>query len=428
MGEGRVRDTDTNVYDIKTKVKVEKSTLDGHIKRCLDLRDIVGNRNTLLEILDEERFKSIKVETKDIANKKKIKYYVVEDGMPVFQVNDFLDTKGKSENTRKKYSNIMCRFLNYLNGRNLSYWDADNNVVEDYIKFRVYGGNSNLTLMKSAINFKTIMDDITVIKAFYQWLTKRYIRVNMSFYKEKKHTKSSFLYAEIGCIDGEDIVSKHINSLGESKEYVKWYTEEQIEAILSNLKTTRDKAIFLCTLDGGMRIDEVLSVQRKDYDVNNQCITPSRTKSTKIRIVKLSKRTCNMLENYLIGEREEAEYNSNTRSDYLFININRGVNQGKPVEYHNFLKILKRASKRAGLPEEQIRTHSGRSSKAMDYIKVQARHPELNLTDSQIATNMGWENINTIKYYKDHRNEELGLMAQEKINKIKDGGEVKDEV
>ena len=62
----------------------------------------------------------------------------------------------------------------------------------------------------------------------------------------------------------------------------------------------------------------------------------------------------------------------------------------------------------------------------MEYLKAQARHPELNLTDSQIATNMGWENINTIKHYKDHQNEELGLMAHEKILKAKEKTEDKE--
>ncbi|MDZ4954507.1 tyrosine-type recombinase/integrase [Clostridium perfringens] len=424
----RVGNTEVNVYDIKTKKKIERNTVDGPIKKYLDLRDIVDNRNTLLSVLDEDRFKSIRVETRDIANNKVTTHYVVDDGLPVFQVNEFLDTKNDSENTRRKYSNIMSRFLNYLNGRNLHYLDANNNVVEDYIKFRIYGGDTNLTLLKSTINFKTIMDDISVIKAFYKWLTRRYNRLNISFYTEKRRNKSGFLYAEIGSMDYDSIVSKHLHSLGESREYIKWYTEEQIEALLSNLRTKRDKAIFLCTLDGGMRIDEVISIQRKDYNIQKQCITPSRTKSKKLRTVKLSKETCDMIEDYLRGEREDAEYNSNRISSYLFININKGPTQGKPVGYHNFLKILKRAAKRAGLPGDQIRTHSGRSSKAMEYLKVQARHPELNLTDAQIATNMGWANIDTIKHYKDHQNEELGLMAQEKINMIKSNGKSEDEV
>ena len=178
-----------NVYDIRTKEKIKRSTYGGRIKKYLDLRDIVGERDALLSVLDEERFKSIKVETKDIVNNKATTYYVVDNGLPVFQVNEFLDTKNDSENTRRKYSNIMSRYLNYLNGRNLHYIEANNNVIESYIKFRVYGGNDNLTLMKSSINFKTIMDDISVIKAFYQWLTRRNINLNISFYKTNCQAK-----------------------------------------------------------------------------------------------------------------------------------------------------------------------------------------------------------------------------------------------
>lgn len=426
--DNTVRSIEEKVYDIKTKKKIERSTLDGRIRNYLDIRDIVHNRDALLGVLEEERFKSIKVETKDMANNKAITYYVVDEGLPVFQVNEFLDTKNASEHTRKKYSNIMCRFLNYLNGRNLSYLDGSNEVIEEYIKFRIYGGDSNLTLLKSPINFKTIMDDTSVIKSFYQWLVRRYHMLDISFYTKKRRVNSSFLYAEIGSMDYEEIVTKYIDSLGESREYIKWYKDDEIEALISNLRTARDKAIFLCTLSGGVRIDEVLSVKREGYDVENGTITPSRSKSKRIRTVKISKEACDMINNYLIGEREEAEYNSNKRCPYLFINLNKGENQGEPVGYHSFRNILRRASRRAGLPEEQIRTHSGRSSKVMVLLKAQARNPELNLTDAMIAGIMGWENIGTIKSYKDHQNEELGMMAHEKINKTKDKNESDNEV
>ena len=188
--DNRERMEEPNVYDIKTKKKLKRIDASGRIGKYLDLRDIVNERSTLLGVLGEDRFKSIKAETLDIANNKAYTYYVVDDGLPVFQVNEFLDTKRDSENTVRKYSNIMSRFLNYLNQRDMDYFEADNNVVEDYIKFRIYGGDSNLTLLKSTINYKTIMDDITVIKAFYLWLSRRCTRLNMSFYNEKRNIKS----------------------------------------------------------------------------------------------------------------------------------------------------------------------------------------------------------------------------------------------
>lgn len=409
-------DTVDNLYDLNTKKKIS-----GQVnQKEVYLGDIIIFDNPILNIFDEDRYKVIKVTTEDMDKKGKNIYYVVDAGLPVFQVNEFLDTKNDSENTRKKYSGAMCRFLNYLNDRNLHYWDASNNEVEDYIKFRVYGGNDNLTLMKSPISFKTIMDDITVIKGFYTWLRKRHNRIKMSFLSKERVNTASYLYAEIGSTDYEEIVTKHLNSLSESKEYIKWYTDEQIDALVSNLKSKRDKAIFMCTIDTGMRIDEVLSVLRKDYKVETGNITPSRTKSKEIRTLQLTKGTCELIDDYLLGEREEAEFNSKVKSPYLFINLKKGPMQGKPVGYHNFRKILLSAAQKAGLPPDQIRTHSGRSTKAMEYLHVQSNNPELNLTDSQIASNMGWQSINTIKHYKDHRNESLGLSAQQKIAKSKE--------
>lgn len=406
-----------SVIDLSSRDKREKQE---EIKKIIDLSEILISESQRINLLDENRFKVIRVDATDTDGNCKLRDMVVDRGIPAFQVNEWLDTKNDKINTGKKYANIMCRFLNYLETRNMKYWDVSNNEVEDYIMYRLYGGQENVTLLRSNIKYKTIMDDITVITQFYKWLVIRIKRIKIKFFKKEQYNKCSFLFAEIGVTDYDAIVERRLSSMESSREYIKWYTEEQVDAINSNLNRQRDKAIFLCTVDGGFRIDEAFSIKLEDYDANDRTITPSRTKSKKIRTVKLSERSSNMVDNYIIGERADAEYTSGIHSDCLFININRGRNQGKTVKYSNFLKILKKAAQRAGLPGELIRTHSGRSSKAMEYLKVQARNPELNLTDAQIATNMGWENINSIKPYKDRKNEELGMMAQEKIQAAND--------
>ena len=56
-GECRMINLSDNVYDIRTKEKIKRSTYGGRIKKYLDLRDIVGERDALLSVLDEERLK-----------------------------------------------------------------------------------------------------------------------------------------------------------------------------------------------------------------------------------------------------------------------------------------------------------------------------------------------------------------------------------
>lgn len=53
-----------------------------------------------------------------------------------------------------------------------------------------------------------------------------------------------------------------------------------------------------------------------------------------------------------------------------------------PLSYRNYLAILKGCAWRAGIDPAKIRTHSGRSTKAMEFIEHQILHPEDGLTDA----------------------------------------------
>lgn len=399
---------------------------DEYGRRTIDLREILGGA-AQVSFSCKERFMVVRVGRKSLDGEDTNKDYIVESvsRIPLFQANEWLDTKNANENTGKKYANILCRFLNYLDFRNLEYWDVTNNVVEDYILYRLTGGKDNVTLMRAKIKYKTIKDDVNVIQQFYKWLSIRILRIDIKSENKKNYKQYTYLFAEIGEADYETIIKPRLDSMDSSREYIKWYTDEEIEAICSNFTKTRDKAIFLCTVDGGLRIDEALSIKISDYDANQNIVTPSRSK-TKVRAIKLTQKTCDVLNNYILGERADAEYESGRYSEFMFLNINKGASQGKPMGYLNFYKILKKAAGRAGLPEELIRTHSGRSTKAMEYLKIQARNPELNLTDKQIATNMGWSDIRTIDAYRDRRNEELAMMAQEKIQQARENYKNKD--
>lgn len=407
------RDNPKLVYLTREKIK------EGNLK--IDLTEIIKESNEF-ELNKAPRYKMVNAIVPSLFGDKEEKYYVIDRGAPVFQINEWLDTKNERVNTGKKYANILTRFLNYLDEVNKKYWQVSNNDIEDYILYRMYGGKDNITLIKSKIRYKTISDDIMVLKQFYKWLSKRIKRISIKSQKKKMINTFSYLFAEIGETDYESIVEKKLDSMPDTREYLKWYTKEQVNAMISQFKTLRDKAIFWCTIDGGMRIDEVLSIKVNDYDFNDNTIVPSRSKSKSLRTIKLSKSTCDVINNYMLAERAIAETEANTFCDYMFINLRKGEMQGKAMSYNNFYRILKRYAEKAGFPVEQIRTHSGRSTKAMEYLEVQALYPEDNLTDAQIMTSMGWTNIKSIEPYRNNKNKVIAKLAQEKVQSRKTKG------
>jgi integrase/recombinase XerD len=112
-----------------------------------------------------------------------------------------------------------------------------------------------------------------------------------------------------------------------------------------------------------------------------------------------------------------AENRSSIISQSLFININEGRNQGQPLSYRNYLKILKRCAARVNLDEAKIRTHNGRSTKAMEYLEYQALHPEAGITDVIIAECFGWNSLDSIKHYRDHNNQVIAKSVSEKLHR-----------
>jgi len=130
-------------------------------------------------------------------------------------------------------------------------------------------------------------------------------------------------------------------------------------------------------------------------------------------------KTCNIINSYIQTERAVAETESNRISQYLFINLNSGKEQGKPLSYHNYLKILKKCAKRAGFDESKIRTHNGRSTKVMEFLERQALHPEENITDAIIMESFGWRSLDSIDHYRDHNNQ---IIAKAVMDKLHQGG------
>ena len=371
---------------------------------------------------EDMKYKVVKGKVSLDNGKTEDRWFVIKNGIPIFEINEWIEKKSiRKLSTGKKYAYSLVKFLNYLELRNKLYYTANKSDVEYFIDYLIFGVTPDLNYIniEGRVTYSTIRGYITTITEFYRWLEDNGLNSNMTFTKKKDYYNSSnsYLYGQIWGSNYNVIIDDRIGRLKPSKDYIKWYTDEETHALESNFLTLRDRVVFLLTMQG-LRIDEVLSIRLMDYDRDELIVKPHRSKGKAIgqgRPIVLTEDLCEDIDNYIWNERAEAEVNSGQISDMLFINIKNSNTQGETLKYKNYIQILKSCAKRAGLDYKKIRTHSGRSSRTMELLRHQAKYPEDNLTDEMIRQIMGWNSPTSINPYKNHQDIELAKLASEKV-------------
>lgn len=346
-------------------------------------------------------------------------YFILEDQLPIYEINKWLEYKSrKSKNTSRQYAYNLCRFLNYLDGLEKEYRSATQKDVMNFLDNCLFQDERKILKIESKLTYSSIVAYFTTIRDFYKYLEDE-LSPEIITQNNKRKTRSAkyhYLYGQIWDVDTEQVLKVKLNRIKNNTKHIKWYTDEQIQVILSNLKTWRDKSIFLLTLEG-FRIDEVISLKFENYDDVNGIITTNRSKSKTPRSIPLKEETRKVLDTYLFSERSESESTSGEITDYLFINLKEGSNQGKVVSYRNVINVIKGAAKRGGLNPKEIRTHSGRSTRVMEYLRDRAKHPEKGVTDELINMYMGWKSPKSIAPYVNVQDEEIMIETIRKINR-----------
>lgn len=359
-------------------------------------------------------------------------WIIEHDVVYPFWINKFLHKMNNgSPLTAKQYAYKLCKFLNYLEiFHSIDYSKATTAHLNKFFIFLTYGSDSKIvSITEAQMSGFTLKTYFTVIKRFYEYLysNNRDIGVELQISKGSAN-KNSYLY-------GQFWENKHVklainNSAERGKlpvEYEKWYTPEQQSAILSQFNTYRDKAVFSITCDG-LRIDEVLSSLLENYDDAGGFLYLYKSKGKETgnvnRTCVLSERSLKYLEEYLYNERTPIENdllnNGVIPPNQIFLNMRkRSASYGKPLSYHNILEIIKRAGKKAGFDPKVIRTHSGRSTKAGELFRTQAKNPE-SLTDNQIMDMMGWKSMSSSLPYKNMQDKETMYENWKTLNKAKE--------
>lgn len=328
--------------------------------------------------------------------------------MELMYVNRYLHQVAvKSDSTAKQYAYRLKNFLNFLLLYNKSVMECTDKDIVKFMHSKQYDLDASVVNIQQRISPSALAAHYFPIRGLFIYLynCRLPIKVNIELIKTRSG-KNSYLSGIAQTMPVPDIVmdSSYKNGAAD-RDYIKWYTEEQKEALLSAFRTIRNKCIMSIGLDGA-RIDEILSSRIEDYDVETGTLTPLRSKGkadgSELRTIHLSERSIKLLNDYLLNEREKAEAElyeeGKMLSRYLFIVLRRGKNFGSPLSYRSYMYCLKTAARRAGFDEKKIRSHSGRSTRVNEIFSDWAEHPA-RWTEEEIREMFGWKTIESAEQY-----------------------------
>lgn len=378
---------------------------------------------------EKARFKLVRFAFETREGKPAYRYMITDKQLPVLEPNQWLESKALHKvSTAKDYGKMLVVFLNDLAESGLEYDEATNRHVKKFILKLIYGDAEDLKLRfyDTEVVCATAGRYLTVITGFYRWLASNY-ETNITFQTKTDayRAKKSFLYGQIYSCDYQYILDASLPRQKSRREYIKWYSGAEKAALCGSFETLRDEAVFRVTLEG-FRIDEALSMTLSHYNSVEQTIQPTRSKGkpdarldreNPLRLVALPTELCGLLNRYIQTERMIAENESGIISNTLFINLQHSETQGKPLGYSNYYQIFKRCAVRAGIDPKKIRTHSGRSTKVMEYLEHQALYPEDGIDDSVLMESFGWSSADSILPYRNHNNPAIAKAIMEKIHR-----------
>lgn len=293
--------------------------------------------------------------------------------MVVTNFINYLKAKNYSPNTLKNYTYDLRYYFEYLEDcLGKSYKEI---LPKDLIGLIEYLKNkpakykpSNLITIQDiasghtqagALSASTINRMLATISSFYDWVILSDEDVNMSpmpyvidykavptnesykgflsFAKKNNQVKSRFLKVK---------VPKHLpRPIGVSDTKI----------ILESLNTYRDKAIILLSLQGGLRIGEILGLTFEDINFRKREINikfrddnpnKARVKGSKDRIIQIyEKEALECLNNYILYERVDSD------CEYIFVS-SRGKTKGKPLTYQGINTIFNYHCRQLGLKQK----------------------------------------------------------------------------
>lgn len=264
----------------------------------------------------------------------KTRYMLLDDNLepvqPVLRFLRYLDNVGKAQNTLKTYCFHLRFYFEFLQQSVKSYLDVDLELLGTYVGWlrNPYSSDKviGITEIQAKRSERTTNSMLNCIVCFYEYLY-RFEEFNkdisgtvMRQISGRFRTFKPFLHH----ISKGKSIGKSILKIREPKRRIKTLTKEQIQAIHDSCRNIRDELLIRVLYEGGLRINEALTLWIEDFDIckNSIKVRNSKTPSGQGRIVFISNETMNLFQEYLIEYHAE-EFDTN----FVFVNI-MGKNKG----------------------------------------------------------------------------------------------------
>ena len=215
---------------------------------------------------EEKTFRVVVFRFETDASTNYTRYMITKNYMPFFPGNQWLELKSiRKTSTGKEYAKKLVAFLNWLDSRKVTYENATNHHVREFLHELVFGNlaDEKVLSLQSSVGYSTLTKYVTVITGFYGWLDDMR-QTEMLWKKKSVQANCSFLYGQIYSREYRYLIDGYAARLKSSRDYTKWYDKATKELLCRNFNTLRDEAVLRLTFEG-FRIDEVLSVTLDSY-------------------------------------------------------------------------------------------------------------------------------------------------------------------
>lgn len=208
---------------------------------------------------DKKRFRLVAFQFKTDTGGLVCRYYITDSKLPAPVLNEWLETNYlRAYGTGYEYGKKAVSFLNYPDEIGMEYDTATNRHVKAFLQKMIYGDMTKLTIHKpsQAAAYSTLTGYVAVVTSLYKWLDENNDTA-MRFGTAHRRASRSYFYGQIYAYNYKYLLGIHLPRFSGRREFIKWYTGSEIEALIANCQTLRDEAVFRVTLEG-FRIDEVL--------------------------------------------------------------------------------------------------------------------------------------------------------------------------